>query len=87
MFLVVSRSEVHFGFDKPFFLRARSGAQLNLRARKIGRLERNLSTPDTVSATFLLVCFLSLKESTCETSKSIFYFTSKPLFILERIKF
>ena len=40
-----------------------------------------------VSATFLLVCFLSLKESTCETRKNVFYFTSKALFVLEKIKF
>ena len=39
-----------------------------------------------VSATFLLVCFLSLKESFCETRKNIFYFTSKALFALEKIK-
>ena len=30
-----------------------------------------------VSATFLLVCFLSLKESTCQTKKNVSYFTSK----------
>ena len=40
-----------------------------------------------LSATFLLVCFSSLKESNCETWKNIFYFTSKALFILEKIKF
>ena len=40
-----------------------------------------------VTATFLLVCFLRLKESTCETSKNVFYFTSKALFTLEIIKF
>ena len=31
--------------------------------------------------------FLSLKESTCQTRKNIFYFTSKALFVLEKIKF
>ena len=36
-----------------------------------------------VSATFSLVCFLSLKERFCETRKSVFYFTSKALFVLE----
>ena len=41
MFLVLSRSDAHFGFEHPF-LRARSGAQLKI---KIGLLERNLSTP------------------------------------------
>ena len=39
-----------------------------------------------VSATFLEVCFLSLKESTCETMKNMFHFTSKVLFIFEKIK-
>ena len=40
-----------------------------------------------VSATFLLRCFLSLNESTCQTRKKFFYFTSKALFVLEKIKF
>ena len=40
-----------------------------------------------VSATFLLVCFLCLKDRTCETRKNVFYFTSKALFVLEIIKF
>ena len=40
-----------------------------------------------VSATFLLVCFLSLNETTYQTKKDVFYFTSKALFVLEKIKF
>ena len=40
-----------------------------------------------VSATFVLVCFVCLKERTCETRKNVFYFTSKALFVLEIIKF
>ena len=36
-----------------------------------------------VPATFLLDCFISLKESTCETKKNVFYFTSKALFVLD----
>ena len=44
-------------------------------------------TLKVVSATFLLVCFLCLKERTCETRKNVFYFTSKALFVLEIIKF
>ena len=44
-------------------------------------------TLKVVSATFLLVSFLCLKESTCETRKNVFYFTSNTLFILEIIKF
>ena len=39
MFLVVSQSDFQLGFDHPF-LRARSGAQVKLRARKVGRLEK-----------------------------------------------
>ena len=37
-----------------------------------------------VSATLLLVCFLSLKESTCETWENVFYFTSKALSFCSR---
>ena len=42
---------------------------------------------EVVSATFLLVCFISLKKSTCQTKKNVSYFTWKALFILEIIKF
>ena len=34
----------------------------------------------------LLVCFISLNGSTCQTKKNAFYFTSKALFVLEKIK-
>ena len=40
-----------------------------------------------VFATFLLVCFVCLKERTCETRKNVFYFTSKAYFVLEIINF
>ena len=40
-----------------------------------------------VSATFLLVSFLSVNESTYQTKKSVYYFTSKALSVLEKIKF
>ena len=40
-----------------------------------------------VSATFLLVSFLSVNESTYQTRKSVFYFTSNALSVLEKIKF
>ena len=39
------------------------------------------------STTFLLVSFLSVNESTYQTRESVFYFTSKTLFALEKIKF
>ena len=45
-----------------------------------------LLTLKVVFVTFLLVCFLSLNESTCETRENVFYFTSKALFVLEKIK-
>ena len=38
-----------------------------------------------VSATLLLVYFSSLKKSTCEAWKNVFYFTSKTLFVLGKI--
>ena len=40
-----------------------------------------------MSATFWLLCFECLKESTWETSKNVSYFTSKALFVYEIIKF
>ena len=40
-----------------------------------------------VSATFLLVCCVCLKESTCETRKNAFYFILKALLILKIINF
>ena len=47
----------------------------------------NAASLKVVSAIFLLVCFVCLKNSTCETRKNVFYFTSKTLFVLEIIKF
>ena len=40
-----------------------------------------------VSAAFLLVCFVCLKESTCETRKNAFYFTSKAPLVPKIINF
>ena len=40
-----------------------------------------LNFKDCVHYIFL-VCFLCLKECTCETKKNVFYFTSKALFVL-----
>ena len=31
--------------------------------------------------------FLGLNEGTCQIKKNVFYFTSKPLFVLEKMKF
>ena len=39
-----------------------------------------------VSATFLVVRFLDLNESTYQTRENNFYFTSKALFVFEKIK-
>ena len=52
--------------------------------RKLKPLKEYLKV---VSATFLLVCFVCPKESSCETRKNVFHFTSKVLFVLETIKF
>ena len=49
--------------------------------------QKKLITLKVVSATFLLICFLSLNKSTCQTRKNFLCFTSKALFILEKIKF
>ena len=43
-------------------------------------LKRVKGCVKVVSPTFLLVCFVCLKESTFETRKNVFYFTSKALF-------
>ena len=40
-----------------------------------------------VPARFVLVYFLSLNESACQTRKNVFFFTTKALFVLEKIKF
>ena len=57
------------------------------RKGKVYIISCNLVVVLTLSATFVLVCFLSLNESTFQTRKNVFYFTSKALFILEKIKF
>ena len=46
-----------------------------------------LQSLKVVSATFLLVCFVCLKENTCETRKNVFYFTLRAFYVLEIIKF
>ena len=40
-----------------------------------------------VSATFTLICFLRLNESNCQTSKNVFYFSSKAPFVLKKSNF
>ena len=60
-------------------------------------LQKHMATPllstgqktslEVVSATFLLVCIVCLKESICETRKNVFYFTSKAHFVLEIFEF
>ena len=49
--------------------------------------ERFIRTLKVVSATFLPVYFVCLKESTCKTRKNVFYCTLKALFIFKIIKF
>ena len=50
-------------------------------------LEQCVTIAIRIAIVSLLVCFVCLKESTCGTSKNVFYFTSKAFFILEIIKF
>ena len=50
-------------------------------------LRISVQTLKVLCSTFLLVCFVCLKESTDETRKNVFYFTFKALFALEIIKF
>ena len=52
----------------------------------LGRHNKDISLKG-MSATFLLVCFVCLKESPCETRKNVSYFTSITFFVLEIIKF
>ena len=40
-----------------------------------------------VSATFLLDCFVSLKESTCGASQNVFYLSLKDLVVFDIINF
>ena len=51
--------------------------------QKVGGKMINLKVASTM---FLLVCFLSQKNSLCETWKNVFYFTSNVLFVLQKIK-
>ena len=46
-----------------------------------------ISSLKVVSATFVLVCFLSLNKGTFQTRKNVFHFTSKALLVLKKIKF
>ena len=70
-------------------LNSRLRVKVNIQLMKLAFEKRLLNKKilKVVSATFLLVCFLCLKDSTCETRKIVFYFTSKALFVLEIIKF
>ena len=84
-------------FPEPKFLGERVKVELDLFSYATKADVKNATGVDTssfakktdlanlkvVSATFLLVCFVSLKESTCETRKNVFYFSLKALFVLE----
>ena len=50
-------------------------------------VKRKGNSLKVVSATFLLIRFVCLKERTCEARENVFYFTSKAPFVLEIIKF
>ena len=50
-------------------------------------MEKKSLNLKVVFTIFWLVSFLSVNESTNQTWKSVFYFTSKALSVLEKIKF
>ena len=58
---------------------------LNLLITPIPFIVRAMFSLKVVSATFLLVCFVYLKESTFATRKNV-YFTLKALFVLEIVR-
>ena len=53
----------------------------------LSRLSEISPSLKVVFATFSIVCFVCLTESTCETRKNDFYFNVKALLVLEIIKF
>ena len=67
-------------FDSKFYLQVKGAAMGTIFTPSYVNLK-------VVLATFLLVCFIFLKESSCETRKNVFYFTSKALFVFKIIKF
>ena len=46
-----------------------------------------LTEKESISLKVVSATFLSVNESTHQTRKSVFYFTSKALSVLEKIKF
>ena len=54
---------------------------------RIHSMQGGTASLKVLSATFVQVYFLSLNKSTCQTRKNVFYFTSKALFVHEKIKF
>ena len=57
-------------------------------AMLLQNLDESTNTELKRCARYIFACLiLGLKESFCETRKNIFYFTSKALFFLEKIKF
>ena len=84
-------------FPEPKFLGERVKVELDLFSYATKADIKNATGVDTSSfakktdlvnlkvvfTTFLLVCSVSLKASTCETRKNVFYFTLKYFFVLE----
>ena len=84
------RTFTKLGFEKRIKLQKRIcrtvGPSLSASLEPLAH-RRNVASLKVVSATFSLVCFVCLKESTCETRKNVFYFTSIALSVLEIIRF
>ena len=70
-----------------FYQKSTLGCSLELSPKLETKFHSKLHILKVVSATFLLVCFLILNESICQTRKNASYFTLKALLVLEKIKF
>ena len=82
----INKLEIEFGGKKIYAQFAKYLDQPHVNKEQSNKWPK-FSTLEVASATFLLVCFVCLKESTCKTRKNAFYFTSKALLVLEIIKF
>ena len=86
-FLSMSRFTKKYNLMAGVFLSIFRNSPEQLLYRLYFFLDFLLLTLTFVSTIFLLVCFLSLNESTFQTRKSLFYLTLKAFFNFEKMKF
>ena len=91
---VHSVSQIRFKFRSQFWLLPQTRCLITFRVEgSIISIDSNIA--DNIIRKVIKGCicyifarlFLGLNESTCQIKKNAFYFTSKPLFVLEKIKF